>query len=371
MRTSGILTVLASLLLSPNLCAEPLGPASPSGGATKPAPKPSAPSVAKAPAKGLASTNSRGDTTTAGDSSCTLTGTATPDLDLQMTDAEGRPLARFGGVALPLSVTDLPESGDGKMRVSTGASGRLRVMGFVPVRAIPIYLKRDLPVVKGRITLLKGTAIEYLGRNGDQIRINVKTVNAIAETYSATVACEGLSLEPQKVTRWAPPGHARGYLMKQPVAPLFDKPGPDAKVVASIHLAKEAHGILFYGDRREGDFIHVQYRRDVGIDGWMGVKDLEILPRGELVDQSVSKVKPSTDKKLKLKMEGQLYRAQDEIALYGKADPKLPPIGSVTKDTEFYVLDVVVGWARILPKQLDVVPLGERHFWVRAKEIGL
>ncbi len=365
MRTSGILTVLASLLLCPSLRAESPKPAAPAVKA--------GPSTATAPiAANLASKPAPNAAVSGGaKSGCTLMGTALPDLDLSVVDADGRPVARFGGVAVQLTVSDLPERADGKTQITTGGVGRLRVSGFVPMRSLPIYLKQDLAIVKGHVTLLKGTAVEYAGRAGDQIRISVKTVNAIAETYNATVACDALTVEAQKPNKWAPPGHARGYLMKQSVAPLFDKPGTDARHIGSIHLASDARGILFYGDRREGDFVHVLYRRDVGIDGWMGVKDLEILPRGEVMDQSVSKYAPPTDKRLKMKAEGQLYKAQSEIPLYGKADPKLPPIGTVTKDTELYVLDVMVGWANVLPKQLDVVPLGEKHFWVKASELGM
>jgi hypothetical protein len=350
MRTSGILTVLASLLFCPILRAESRRPVT-------------TPDASKQPSKASPAGTDK--------SSCSLTGNALPDLDLTLADADGHPLARFGGVAIPLTISDLPERADGKMRVTTGRNGRLRVTGFVPVRSIPIYLKNDLPIVKGRVTLLKGTAVEYAGRAGDQIRINFKTTNAIAETYNANVVCDALTVETALASKWAPPGGSRGYLMRQPVAPLFDKSGADATPVSSIHLAPDARGILFFGDRREGDFIHVMYRRDVGIDGWMSVKDLEILPRGEVADQSASKSAPPTDKRLKMKTDGQLYKAQREIPLYGKADPKLAPIGTVTKDTELYVLDVIVGWASVLPRQLDVVPVGEKHFWVKASELGM
>ncbi|HEY5958804.1 MAG TPA: hypothetical protein VIV60_19720 [Polyangiaceae bacterium] len=351
MRSSGLLTVLVSLLVSPILRAESRGPE---------APKPSS----QASAAAVGATNSKS-------SGCSLSGIAIPDLDLQVADADGRPVARFGGVALPLTLNDLPDKSDGKVSVVTDGTARMHISGFVPVRSIKIYLKQDLPVIKGHITLLKGTAVEFGGRTGNYARISVRTSGAVTETYDTTVACDALTVEPQKANPWSPPRHARGYLMKQAVAPLFDKPGNDAQAVSSIHLAKEARGVLFYGDRREGAFIHVQYRRDVGIDGWMSGKDLEILPRGEVVDQSMSKFLPAADKRLQMKTEAQLYRASEDIALYGKADAKLPPIGAVGKDAEFYVLDVVVGWASILPRQLDIVPLSERHFWVRASDIGL
>jgi hypothetical protein len=232
-------------------------------------------------------------------------------------------------------------------------------------------LKQDLSLAGGHVTLLRGTSVEYVGRSGEQLHVVVKTTQSFAESYSATVACDALTVEPQQPATWAPPGHARAYLMKQSFISLFDKPGVEAKSVVSLHLASNAASALFFGDRREGDFIHVLYRRDVGLDGWVSAKELESLPRGELADQSVTKISPPIDKRLQLKADGQLYKAQSELLLYGKADPKLGPIGSVAKNTELYVLDVVVGWASILPKHLDVVPVADHHFWVRASELGI
>jgi hypothetical protein len=346
MRTCRLLTVLASLLLCPVLRAEPRGPES-----------------SRTAAPVAASGNDR--------SPCSLTGMATPDLDLPLTDVEGRPIARFGGVAIPLVVSDLPDRADGKIHIETGGIGHLRVSGFVPVRSISIYLRQDQSVVKGHVTLLKGTAVEYGGRAGDQIRIVVRTKNAIAETYNASVSCDVLTLEAPKPDHWSPPGQARGYLMSQLVVSLFDQPGADAKVVTSIHRAPDAGSVLFFGDRREGDFIHVLYRRDVGIEGWIGANDLGVLPRGELADQSATKQAAPIDKRLRMKVEGQLWKARGELPLYGKADGKSPPIGTVTRDTDLYVLDVVAGWANVLPRLLDIVPPSDKHFWVKASEIGM
>jgi hypothetical protein len=159
--------------------------------------------------------------------------------------------------------------------------------------------------------------------------------------------------------------------MKTQAAPLFDAPGASAKPVATLHLAPNAAGVLFFSDRREGDFIHVLHQHEVRIDAWMSIKDLELLPKGELLDQRAHKTDTSQASRLSVTTDGKVYRAERELPLYGKADPKLPPIGTVPKDTELYVLDVVVGWANVLPKQLDVVPLSERRFWVRASELGI
>lgn len=369
MRTRGLLSVLAYLLLCSTPRAESGGPdvswaASDSrsqrlvvglGQPGRAAPS-HEPSAGKADAA----------------SACSVSGSAQPDLDLQLTDAEGRPIARFGGATIPLSIRQFPSDPEGKARVATIGDGRLHLEAWVPIRSLRLVLKQDVPIIARHIKALKGTQIAFVGVTGNQIRIAVKTQPALSETFNVTVGCDALTLDAlANGDHWSPPGHARGYLMKQPVLPLFDKSGPDAKPVTSIHLATEARGLLLYGDRREGDFIHVLYHHDVAIDGWISAKDLEILPRGEVVDQSLSRYVAAGEKKLQMQAEGHLHRAPAELALYGRADPKIPPIGSVARDAELYVLDVVVGWASVLPKQLDVVPIGDRHFWVRASELGL
>lgn len=47
------------------------------------------------------------------------------------------------------------------------------------------------------------------------------------------------------------------------------------------------------------------------------------------------------------------------------------PIGGLEPGTEVLVLDVVAGWASVVPKSLGVMPAGEGHFWAKARELGL
>lgn len=39
--------------------------------------------------------------------------------------------------------------------------------------------------------------------------------------------------------------------------------------------------------------------------------------------------------------------------------------------TELHLLDIVAGWANVLPKSLSVAPEGDNQFWVRASDVGL
>jgi hypothetical protein len=302
---------------------------------------------------------------------CRLSGVATPDLGVPIVDKNGQALARFGGVAVPVTLSDFPEQASGRFHVTTGAQGRIAIDGYVDAKSLPLYVTSDLPVIAGQVFIAKGARVEFVGRSGSDLRVRLAPRTPLADTFEATVPCEAVSLEAAKTEPSRVPGHSRAYYMKRSAVSLFDLPGAEAKAVTTLHLAPDARGALFFGDRRVGDSIHVLYRQDAKIEGWMSVKDLELLPKGELVDQKSAKPATNQASRLTVAADAKLYRAPSELALHGKADPKLPPIGTVPKDTELYVLDIVVGWANVLPKQLDVVPLAEGRFWVRASELGI
>ena len=54
-----------------------------------------------------------------------------------------------------------------------------------------------------------------------------------------------------------------------------------------------------------------------------------------------------------------------------KAGDSNPVVGRIEANTETYVLDIVAGWASVLPKSLNVTPHGDYQFWVKASELGI
>jgi hypothetical protein len=301
---------------------------------------------------------------------CRFSGVTTPSLDVPLFDHQGSAVARFGGVPVELIASDWPKQASGLLHVTTSGDGHLSLDGYIDVKAVPLFLRDDVPIVEGHVIVSRGTRVQFASAEGETLRVAINLDAPLKDTFTVSLPCQTLTIEAPKTEPWKMPSRARGYVMKVPSAPLFDAPGAGALPVMTVHVSPEAHGVLFFGDRREGDFIHVLYRRDVKFDGWMSVKDLELLPKGELVDQTNLRPSETHESRLRVASDARLLRAKSEIPLYGKADPKRPPIGTVPQDTELYVLDVVVGWANVLPKHLDVVPLTDRRFWVRANALG-
>ena len=57
------------------------------------------------------------------------------------------------------------------------------------------------------------------------------------------------------------------------------------------------------------------------------------------------------------------------IRLEPKADGQR--VGQVETGVELYLIDIVAGWASVLPKTLHVMPTSEGHFWVNADDLGV
>ena len=88
------------------------------------------------------------------------------------------------------------------------------------------------------------------------------------------------------------------------------------------------------------------------------------------MDQLASQPSVRNPARLALPTSPRLVRAPREIPLRAVARDS-EPIGAIEAGAETYVLDVVAGWASVLPKALDVMPLENGRFWVKKEELGI
>jgi hypothetical protein len=75
--------------------------------------------------------------------------------------------------------------------------------------------------------------------------------------------------------------------------------------------------------------------------------------------------------RLAVQWETRSVRAGRVLKIRAAASETGTLIGVVEQGTEIYVLDVVAGWASVLPKSLNIAPAGDGQFWVRAPDLGL
>jgi hypothetical protein len=74
----------------------------------------------------------------------------------------------------------------------------------------------------------------------------------------------------------------------------------------------------------------------------------------------------------RLSLSGQptLVRAQKDVPLRLKPEDAAKPVGSIETGGEVYLIQTVLGWTSVLPRALNVLPPGERSFWVPSSEVG-
>jgi len=302
---------------------------------------------------------------------CTLRGTNVFAGVAPIVNEQGEPLARFSGAPTPLIATDFPGDALGKVRVETGSSaGSFRIRGFMPAAQLPLFTVANASVVAGHVWIAAGRAVTLVGAAAGRLRIEKKLATPIAQTFSASVACNNLSLEPPSVNGYAAPNGARGYELKRETLDLFAAPGADTPV-STIHRATYAEGVLFFGNEQRSGFVHLEYHGEVVLDGWAKLSAVTQLPLGEIVDQAAPAVAAPSAPHLLLPGQPRLVRPTKEIPIRRTAKETEPTIGVIEPGAETYVLDQVAGWASVVPKTMNVLPVDGAQFWVKSADLGL
>ena len=149
---------------------------------------------------------------------------------------------------------------------------------------------------------------------------------------------------------------------------LYDGWRPDRTLGEALD---SANGMLMWSTQRKGDLVHVEYHGPIVVDGWAKVSDFRILPWGEREDRQAGATSVPQPAQLGLGESVKTVQAPVRLAIRSTANPKAPIIGVIEPGATVYFLDLVMGWASVMPKELDVVPEGENQFWVDGKKLGV
>lgn len=301
---------------------------------------------------------------------CVLTGATRLGADVLIYDQaqDGRAIARFTGGETPLRVDAFPSS-PGRARVVTATGGGgFRLTGYTETAAIPVFTKTEVAVVEGHLWI--GAQREVRVVKGTSARLNVEKslTTPVRQTFSAWGGCEAFSLAQGTAPGWDVPGNARGYTIKNDSLELFDSGEKDRALVARL---EQASGMLLWSTATKGGFVQVQYQGEIAIEAWAPAKDLKALPWGERQDSALPPVRRSNPPQLKLAEVPKEVTTKKEVTIRDAPRDSGAVLGVIEPNTATYVLDVVVGWASVLPKSLHVAPVGEGQFWVPAADLGL
>ena len=108
--------------------------------------------------------------------------------------------------------------------------------------------------------------------------------------------------------------------------------------------------MLLWAHERRGGFVKLSYQGEILVKGWGRVEDFHALPAGELRDRLLDPITMSRAPQLKVQGSPRLVKTTREVTLLNGASNKARTIGRIERDTETYVLDIVVGWASVLPR---------------------
>ena len=300
---------------------------------------------------------------------CVFRGRAVMPLNTVITDARGRPIARFSGSETILIVAGLSTATPARARIETGTGqGGFRVRGFVEAQKLPIATSENVPVVAGRVWIGARRSVSVVGAAPDKLKIEKRLTTPLQQNFSAWTSCSKLGFGTPVPAGWSPAGDARGYVLRKSSFELYDR--PEGSVVSVLNKAPDVTGVLFFSTEQTSAWVHVEYHGEVVVDGWARASDLQPLARGETMDQLALQPALRNPARLALPSSPRVVRTLREVPLRTAAKEG-EPIGVIESGAETYVLDVVAGWASVLPKALDVMPVENAQFWVKKEELGI
>jgi hypothetical protein len=321
------------------------------------------PAQASVPPVGAAGPPSAGAT-------CVLRGVAEPRVNASLEDAQGRVIARLSGAATALVATDFPADSHGRVRVQTGTgAGGFRIRGFLATADLPLRAALNVPVIAGHVWIAAGRELTFLAGAPGRLRVERHVGGALAQNFVTWAPCNLLTLASAQVSSFSPPSGARAFALKKPTLEIFDQ--PSGALLTTLTRASGVDSVLFFSSERRGEWVNVSHHGDVIIEAWARARDLVELEAGETLDQPAARSSTRNPPHLSVQGEPRVVKPVREVPLRANAKETDSTIGVIEPGAETYVLDVVAGWASVMPKALNVVPGPDGQFWVKATDLGI
>jgi hypothetical protein len=300
---------------------------------------------------------------------CALAGRVPFPRDTPIQGNGGRALARFTGADVTVTVSELTLAATPRARIETGTPrGSVRIRGLVDAARLPVVTTTRLALAEGHLWIGERRLVSITAVTNDHLTVQRAASPPLSGTFSASTTCAALSLGPGTPPGWSPPGDARGYVLRQGTLELYD--APQGRSLAVLSKAAGPDAVLFFGSEERGGFVHVERHADLVVDAWARTASLSALPRGETLDQVAPPSSTSSVARLALPGEPRVVRTAREVPLRATARDAEATIGSIAPDTETLVVDVMAGWASVLPRSLDVMPAEGGQFWAKTADLG-
>jgi hypothetical protein len=268
-----------------------------------------------------------------------------------------------------MALADLPaDPTTGRARVSTtSGAASFRIDGWAAPSAFAVFTARDVPVVAGHVWISEAQRVRLVQATGGAVAVELSVPGTTGQTVRATVPCDALSLQQGTPTAMEVPGNGRGYLTKGDSVDFFEDPAGSA-----IFTLKVLDGTsqLFWSTESRAGFVHVRTRGAITIDAWARAASLDPLKKGEMMDQFIPPTSAVNGAQLALDKPPRMVQAAREIPLHARRDDKEKPIGAIEAGAEVYVMETMLGWVNVLPKNLGLTPAEDGGFWVPGDDLA-
>jgi hypothetical protein len=299
-----------------------------------------------------------------------LRGIAEPRVNANIEDNQGRIIARFSGAATALLASDFPADSRGRVRIETGTgAGGFRIRGQLSVADLPLYTTSNVPVVQNHLWIAATRSVAFLASAPGRLKIEKRLSQPLAQSFVAWAPCSAVSLAASPPAVFSAEGDARAYLLKNPTLELFDQPG--GTPISTLTRARDVDSVLFFSSERRAEFVSLSYHGEVLIEAWARARDLTALAQGETSDQLAQRGATRSAPRLAVQGEPRVVKPARDVPLRAAAKESEATIGVVEPGAETFVLDIVAGWASVMPKAMNVLPGPEGQFWVKASDLGI
>ncbi len=329
-----------------------LGTGGPAEAQTSPAPSPSPPAPLPSPLAG-----------------CSVRGAVPVPKGTEIFDAQagGQLIGRFTGAITPLYLSQLPadpRSGRALIATSNGETPSLRLEGWVRPSDVPLFVTADVASVAGHVAIAKGARVAIARVSADGIEIEHAVSGTSGQVVRAKATCSVLSLTPPGLAE--PTLGGRRFLAQGRPIDVYDAAA--GRVVFTLDLTGD--GVQgFRVSEVRGAFAHVTSRTDLTLDGWVRLGDLSAVADGELRDRYVPPQAPAAVM-VKLGEAAPLARAIRDSAIRADADRGAKQIGTVEPGAEVLVVATILGWVSVVPRDIGVLAVERRGFWMASADLA-
>lgn len=305
--------------------------------------------------------------------SCTLSGSTLPAIDTTIYEKSdgSSAIAKLTGGKIGLTVSDFFSGGGDRVRVKTSAGGSgFRIEGWIDASKLSLFTSKDVPVVQNHVWIAAQREVTPIAAGSGKLRVKRQVGSPFSQAFTGWAPCGSLALGASTPNGWSPAGNARAYVAKKDVE-LYDSGDEGRSMITMLSPDSSSDGIVLWSTEKKGGWVHLVHHSDVVIDAWARASDLKALPRGETQDSQPGATTKRNPPTLKLSGDAKTATAPKDLEIRSSAGDKGKVIGTLESGAEVYVLDIVAGWASILPKALNVSPHGDGQFWVKAKALGV